>query len=68
MIGIASCTFVMAQSGAIGFHATVSEYDGDLNGNQHHFYDFKFNQVGTAISLQQYLNPSFNLVEKISFN
>jgi outer membrane protein OmpA-like peptidoglycan-associated protein len=60
--------FVQAQSGAIGFHATMTEYDGDLSGNQHHFYDFKFNQVGAAISLQQYLNPSFNLVEKVSFN
>jgi outer membrane protein OmpA-like peptidoglycan-associated protein len=57
-----------AQSGAIGFHATMSEYDGDLNGNEHHFYEFPYKQVGGAISLQQYLNPSFNLVEKISFN
>ena len=60
------CAF--AQSGAIGFHATMSEYDGDLNGNQHHFYEFKYKQVGAAFSLQQYLNPSFNLVEKIYFN
>ena len=57
-----------AQSGAIGFHATMSEYDGDLSGNKHHFYEFPFKQVGGAISLQQYLNPSFNLVEKVSFN
>ena len=56
------------QSGAIGLHVTASEYDGDLNGNEHHFYSFKDQQVGGAISLQQYLNPSFNLVEKISFN
>jgi OmpA-OmpF porin, OOP family len=68
MMCVVSCHFVVAQSGAIGFHATLSEYDGDLSGNQHHFYDFKFNQVGAAVSLQQYLNPSFNLVEKISFN
>ena len=26
-----------AQRGVIGFHATVNEYDGDLNGNEHHF-------------------------------
>jgi len=57
-----------AQSGAIGFHITMSEYDGDLNGNEHHFYDFKYRQVGAALSLQQYLNPSFNLVEKASFS
>lgn len=59
---------VFAQSGAIGFHATMTEYDGDLNGNQHHFYEFKSMQVGAAFSLQQYLNPSFNLVEKLYFN
>jgi len=58
----------LGQSGAIGLHVTASEYDGDLNGNEHHFYSFKDQQVGGAISLQQYLNPSFNLVEKISFN
>lgn len=68
VVWLVSYTLVSAQGGAIGFHATMSEYDGDLSGNQHHFYDFKFNQVGAAVSLQQYLNPSFNLVEKISFN
>ncbi len=57
-----------AQSGALGLHGTLTEYDGDLNGNQHHFYDFNFLKPGAAISLQQYLNPSFNLVEKFSFN
>ena len=59
---------VYAQSGAIGIHGTVTEYDGDLSGNQRHYYDFKFAKPGAAISLQQYLNPSFNLVEKLSFN
>ncbi len=71
LCGIMCCLtshFVHAQSGSIGFHATMTEYDGDLNDNQHHFYDFKFQQVGAAISLQQYLNSSFNLVEKVSFN
>jgi OOP family OmpA-OmpF porin len=64
------CTFydTRAQSSAIGFHVTMSEYDGDLNDNQHHFYDFNYKQVGGALSLQQYLNPSFNLVEKVSFS
>ncbi|HEY5748637.1 MAG TPA: OmpA family protein [Chryseolinea sp.] len=56
------------QSGAIGFHMTASEYDGDLNGNNHQFYNFKDQKLGGALSFQQYLNPSFNLVEKISFN
>lgn len=56
------------QGMSLGIYATMSEYDGDLNGNQHHFYQFNTNRVGAAISLQQYLNPSFNLVEKFSFN
>lgn len=57
-----------AQSGAIGIHGTLTEYAGDLNGNKYHFYGFKFKQYGAALSLHQYLNPSFNLVEKFSFN
>ena len=56
------------QGSSLGLYATYSEYDGDLNGNQHHFYAFKNNKVGAAVSLQQWLNPSFNLVEKFSFN
>ncbi len=68
LICLIACQLSNAQSGAIGIHATLTEYDGDLNGNEHHFYDFKFKQVGAAISVQQYLNPSFNLVEKFSFN
>lgn len=63
------CTLAAsAQRGAIGFHATVSEYDGDLNGNQHHYYQFASPKLGGALSLQQYLNSSFNLVEKLSYN
>ncbi len=57
-----------SQSGALGIHGTLTEYDGDLNGNEHHFYEFEFLKPGAAISLQQYLNSSFNLVEKFSFN
>jgi outer membrane protein OmpA-like peptidoglycan-associated protein len=57
-----------AQGGSIGFHATLSEYDGDLNGNEHHFYQFASPKLGGALSLQQYLSPSFNLVEKASYN
>jgi len=57
-----------AQRGSFGLHLNLTEYDGDLNGNQHHFYDLKFRQMGGSVSLQQYLNPSFNLVEKFSLN
>jgi OmpA-OmpF porin, OOP family len=57
-----------AQRGSFGLHINLNEYDGDLNGNQHHFYDLKFRQMGGSVSLQQYLNPSFNLVEKFSLN
>lgn len=57
-----------AQRGSYGLHVNLTEYDGDLNGNQHHFYDLKFRQMGGSVSLQQYLNPSFNLVEKFSLN
>ncbi len=57
-----------AQRGAMGFHATVNEYDGDLNGNEHHFYQFNNLKLGGAFSLQQYINPSFNLMEKFSYN
>lgn len=68
VISMISLYQARAQSGAIGLHMTMSEYDGDLNGNQHHFYDFRSKKLGAAVSLQQYLNSSFNLVEKISFN
>ncbi|MEJ1240837.1 OmpA family protein [Chryseolinea sp. T2] len=56
------------QGTSVGIYATLSEYDGDLNGNKHQFYQFKTNKVGAAISFQQYINPSFNIVEKLSFN
>lgn len=65
---VSSIFQLRAQSGAIGFHATVVEYDGDVSGNKHQFYQFDSPKLGGALSLQQYLNPSFNLVEKISYN
>lgn len=68
MVSMVTVHATWAQSGAIGLHATMSEYDGDLSGNKHHFYNFDYKLAGGALSLQQYLNPSFNLVEKISFN
>jgi OOP family OmpA-OmpF porin len=61
-----SSTF--AQKSAIGFHVTGTEYDGDLNSNRHKYYQFKFLQPGGGISLQQYLNPSFNMVEMASYD
>ena len=61
-----SSTF--AQKSAIGFHVTGTEYDGDLNSNRHKYYQFKFLQPGGGISLQQYLNPSFNMVEMVSYD
>ena len=57
-----------SQSGAIGVHATANEYAGDINFNNYHFYSFSHLKPGVAVSVQQYLNPSFNLVEKFSFN
>ncbi|MCZ8020406.1 MAG: OmpA family protein [Cyclobacteriaceae bacterium] len=63
-----ACFSAKAQGGSIGFQATISEYDGDLNGNQHHFYQFSKPKLGGAIVLQQYISPSFNLVEKASYN
>lgn len=59
---------VYGQGTSLGIYATLSEYDGDLNGNRHQFYQFKSQKVGAAISFQQYINPSFNIVEKFSFN
>ncbi|WP_276372417.1 OmpA family protein [Chryseolinea sp. H1M3-3] len=57
-----------SQSGSIGVYGTLNEYTGDLNRNHYHFYNFYHPKPGAAISLQQYLSPSFNLVEKFSFN
>jgi outer membrane protein OmpA-like peptidoglycan-associated protein len=53
---------------SLGLHATLNEYAGDLNNDHYHFYNFSFPKVGGAISMQQYLSPSFNLVEKFSFD
>ncbi|MGC3943593.1 MAG: OmpA family protein [Chryseolinea sp.] len=65
LLSIASA---QGQGTSLGIYATMSEYDGDLNGNTHQFYQFKTNKIGAAISLQQYINRSFNIVEKFSFN
>src|SRR5688572_14931729 len=68
---LACCLLVSLKSfsqPSLGVHATLGEYAGDLNHDHYHFYNFQNPQVGAAISFQQYLNPSFNLVQKISFN
>ena len=60
--------FAVYSQGSIGLHGTINEYSGDLNGDSYHFYNFSFPKLGGAISLQQFLTPSFNLVEKFSFD
>jgi OmpA-OmpF porin, OOP family len=62
--------FAFAAEGqtSLGAHVTFSEYAGDLNGDQYHFYNYESPKLGGAVSLQHYLNPSFNLMEKLSFN
>ena len=67
------CLFLLSTSlshgqTSLGAHATFSEYAGDLNGDQYHFYNYVRPKLGAAISFQHYLNPSFNLMEKVSFN
>ena len=61
-----------AQRSAIGFYGTATEYIGDLNAinfkHNYTLYKFRHFKPGGAISLQQYLNPSFNLVEMLSYN
>lgn len=52
---------------SIGIHGTLGEYAGDLNHDHYHFYNFQYPKIGGAISFQQFLNPSFNLVQKISY-
>ncbi len=59
---------VGAQRNTIGFHGTVNEYHGDLSGSGFNFYQFKFIQPGGGLSLQQYLNASFNLVEMAAYD
>lgn len=53
---------------SLGGHVTFSEYSGDLTNDSYHFYDYVRPKLGGAISFQHYLNPSFNLMEKLSFN
>ena len=67
-IGIAITKSLQAQRSGFGFHMTANEYIGDLNGNSYNLYKFKNFKAGGAISLQQYLNPSFNLVEWGGYN
>ncbi|HEX8461032.1 MAG TPA: OmpA family protein [Segetibacter sp.] len=59
---------VFAQRSAIGFHINANEYIGDLNNHNYSLYKFKYFKVGGGISLQQYLNSSFNLMEMANYN
>lgn len=63
-----SLSHLVAQSSAIGFFGTTTEYLGDLNPKKMDVFNFKSVKMGGAISMQQYLNASFNLVEMASFN
>ena len=57
-----------AQRTSLGIHATVNEYIGDLSGNNYSLYKFKNFNPGGALTLQQQLNKSFNLVEWAGYN
>jgi len=59
---------LFAQKSSIGFHVKATEYVGDLNHHNYALYKFKYFKVGGGISLQQYLNSSFNLYEMASYD
>src|SRR6187200_201917 len=59
---------LLAQRSYIGFHMTASEYVGDWNSNHYDIYKFKYFKPGAGISLQQYLNPSFSVMEMATYN
>src|SRR5690349_22243636 len=57
-----------AQRTSIGFHGNFNEYVGDLSNNNYRVLKFDFVKPGGGISLQQYLNSSFNLHQMFSYN
>jgi OOP family OmpA-OmpF porin len=57
-----------AQQTSFGVHGTATEYIGDLNNHNYSLYKFKYFKPGGALSLQWYLNPSFNLVGRIGYD
>jgi len=59
---------LLAQKSSIGFHVKATEYVGDLNRHNYALFKFKYFKVGGGISLQQYLNSSFNLYEMASYD
>ncbi len=67
-LGLFVTTSSSGQGTGVGFHMTTTEYIGDLSNNNYRLYNFKNFKAGGAISLQQYLNPSFNLVEWAGYN
>lgn len=56
---------VWSQGTLLGIHGTTAEYDGELGDS--YYYRFKNVEPGGAISIQQYLNTSFNLMGKASY-
>ncbi|HEU0144835.1 MAG TPA: thrombospondin type 3 repeat-containing protein, partial [Nitrososphaera sp.] len=64
----ASFSPLLAQQSSIGFHVKATEYVGDLNHHNYSLFKFKYFKMGGGISLQQYLNSSFNLYEMASYD
>lgn len=59
---------VQAQRTSLGIHGTATEYIGDLNNHNYSLYKFKYFKPGGAVSLQVYLNKSFNLVGRVGYD
>ena len=63
-----SFSLVSAQRSSVGVHATTTEYIADLSNDNYLLFKFNPVKVGGALSLQQRLNASFNLVEWAGYN
>ena len=68
LAGLFFSTTSLAQGSGVGFHMTTNEYVGDLSNNNYRLYNFKNFKAGGALTLQQSLNSSFNLVEWAVYN
>lgn len=67
MLVFASIT-LNAQRTSLGIHASTTEYIGDLNNHNYSLYKFRQVKPGGGLSLQWYLNSSFNLVGRVSYD
>lgn len=56
------------QRTSLGIYGTATEYIGDLNNHNYTLYKFKYFKPGGGVSLQWYLNPSFNIMGKVSYD